>query len=277
MSNNQMVSVPLELLKRVAIGYPQAEALALGRSAAIVELGAFLCRAAEQRQGEPVALPDRDAMHIAFTACKYHAPHIFEAGWNACLEEIAKLGPLYTHPAPVQGEPVEPWFYLAECDDPDYSGLFNHESEAQTQVNDHGGHVVKLWNVPPCSDPAEVERLREELSQLRDEDLKWQGLRQQEREIDTLRAQLAEVLETARGLTIQIHSFFGNTEHHPDCKRDLEELSHAVAALSASAEPSAPDCEGCNDTGYHSSQEPPFLDVVPCTTRGCRTALERKP
>jgi hypothetical protein len=51
--------------------------------------------------------------------------------------------------------PVEPWFYFVECDDPDYSGLFNHESEAQTQANDHGGEVVRLWNVPPTWRPAE--------------------------------------------------------------------------------------------------------------------------
>lgn len=51
-------------------------------------------------------------------------------------------------------EPVAPWFYFVECDDPDYSALFNHESEAQTQANDHGGHVVRLWNVPPTWKPA---------------------------------------------------------------------------------------------------------------------------
>lgn len=63
--------------------------------------------------------------------------------------------PVYRRPAAQpQGEPVAPWFYFVECDDPDYSGLFNHESEAQTQANDHGGVVVKLWNVPPTCRPA---------------------------------------------------------------------------------------------------------------------------
>lgn len=50
-------------------------------------------------------------------------------------------------------EPAAPYFYFVECDDPDYSGLYNHESEAQTQANDHGGEVVKLWNVPPTWRP----------------------------------------------------------------------------------------------------------------------------
>lgn len=53
-------------------------------------------------------------------------------------------------------EPVEsmtPLFYFVECDDPSYRGLYNHESEAQTQANKHGGEVIKLWNVPPTWKP----------------------------------------------------------------------------------------------------------------------------
>lgn len=55
-------------------------------------------------------------------------------------------------------EPVAPWFYFVECDDPDYSGLFNHKSEAQTQANDHGGKVIPLWNVPPTYTHPQPER-----------------------------------------------------------------------------------------------------------------------
>ncbi|WP_039012596.1 hypothetical protein [Pseudomonas brassicacearum] len=69
-------------------------------------------------------------------------------------------------------QPVAPWFYFVECDDPDYSGLFNHESEAQTQANDHGGEVVKLWNVPPTWRPSEkIERAVEILAEAR----QWLG------------------------------------------------------------------------------------------------------
>lgn len=42
------------------------------------------------------------------------------------------------------------------------------------------------------ADPGEVERLRDELEIVKNNDLKWQGLLEQEAEIKTLRAQLAE-------------------------------------------------------------------------------------
>jgi hypothetical protein len=53
----------------------------------------------EKHQGEPVALPARREVE------RIHEPHdvpeVHEAiGFNTCLDEIAKLGPLYTHPAP---------------------------------------------------------------------------------------------------------------------------------------------------------------------------------
>lgn len=44
---------------------------------------------------------------------------------------------------------VEPWCYYADCSDPDYSCLCNNAADAQTEVNDHGGTAVKLWNVAP--------------------------------------------------------------------------------------------------------------------------------
>lgn len=52
-----------------------------------------------QHQGEPVTLPNEELMREAYQRCRYHAPHIFYAGWNACLDETAKLGPLYPAPA----------------------------------------------------------------------------------------------------------------------------------------------------------------------------------
>lgn len=61
------------------------------------DLRAFL---AEQHQGEPVALPARkpipdQATFIGGNA--YYTKCFDEArSWNACLDEIAKLGPLYT-------------------------------------------------------------------------------------------------------------------------------------------------------------------------------------
>lgn len=59
---------------------------------------------AQQHQGEPVALPERKepTQHWVVPG----GVHKVE-GWNACLEEIAKLGPLYTRPAPANSAEVE--------------------------------------------------------------------------------------------------------------------------------------------------------------------------
>lgn len=50
---------------------------------------------AEQHQGKPVALPERKTV----TAGLLSESNTHNQGWNACLDEIAKLGPLYSRPA----------------------------------------------------------------------------------------------------------------------------------------------------------------------------------
>ncbi|KRV35595.1 hypothetical protein [Pseudomonas aeruginosa] len=59
-------------------------------------------------------------------------------GWKAraALARVAEL------------EKQEPFYYFADCDDPDYSHLFNTRSDALTQVADHGGRVVELFRLP---------------------------------------------------------------------------------------------------------------------------------
>lgn len=61
---------------------------------------ALLTPPVRQRQGEPVALPERHVHehHGCFLSERQH-------GWNACLDKIAKLGPLYTHADPA-GDPT---------------------------------------------------------------------------------------------------------------------------------------------------------------------------
>ncbi|MBM5460249.1 hypothetical protein H8F21_22045 [Pseudomonas sp. P66] len=55
---------------------------------------------AAQHQGEPVALPERkNHVHQGLSHTDAKAD-----GWNACLDEIAKLGPLYTHADPGEVE-----------------------------------------------------------------------------------------------------------------------------------------------------------------------------
>ncbi|MGC3581307.1 hypothetical protein ACPTKM_28410 [Pseudomonas aeruginosa] len=55
---------------------------------------------------------------------------------DAALARVAEL------------EKQEPFYYFADCDDPDYSHLFNTRSDALTQVADHGGRVVELFRLP---------------------------------------------------------------------------------------------------------------------------------
>lgn len=103
MSNEaKMVSVPRELavrIEQILTGGHGAEAWA----PTIVELRAALA-ADQQHQGEPVALPARKSYEESFSV--HGQGQIM--GCNACRDEIAKLGPLYTHPAPVvqKGERV---------------------------------------------------------------------------------------------------------------------------------------------------------------------------
>lgn len=60
----------------------------------------LLARPAEQHQGEPVALPARKSYEESFSVHGQGQA----MGWNACLDEIAKLGPLYTHADPGEVE-----------------------------------------------------------------------------------------------------------------------------------------------------------------------------
>lgn len=52
---------------------------------------AALARIGTQHQGEPVALPERKGMHLRYDTLM----PTFSKGWNACLTEVEKLGPLY--------------------------------------------------------------------------------------------------------------------------------------------------------------------------------------
>lgn len=174
------------------------------------KVDALLAQPAAQHQGEPVALPSCKA--------KLNVSHDWDQGysdgWKTCLEEIAKLGPLYTH-----------------------------------------------------ADTGEVERLREELklrSSERDKFLGW--CRDARGEAVTLSAQLADMTDTARSLTITIHSNLGNTELDEACQRDL-------AALSASAESIAPKCKTCGDLGVVrgiSGQHPNAKDAGQADCPECR-------
>ncbi|WP_342649142.1 hypothetical protein [Pseudomonas sp. REB1044] len=126
-SNTEPVSVPegFKLVERSIWTEQQVEAATAcitrlkgvpgmrDRDLAMAAIDAAQCKApeialsdvlpAQQHQGEPVALPVRK------THKKGNSPmqNAKNSAWNACLDEITKLGPLYTHPAPADTAEVE--------------------------------------------------------------------------------------------------------------------------------------------------------------------------
>lgn len=232
MSDNKMVIVPREptpaMLKAADVENERAILGGSLKGATAEDIYCAMVDAApaEQHQGEPVALPARKPWNGLLAT----ADNLRGEGWNACLDEIAKLGPLYTRP--VQGEPVA----RVEVGADRNACVMIIDQEWLRQLKDKAEHVVV--HLYPHADPGEVERLRAELA----EQLEIFGM--QEEKIDTLRAQLAELDALLR----EIHD--GRLSGH-------DRWLKIEAALSASAEPSAQsitnpnaDCAICRDLGY---------------------------
>lgn len=166
---------------------------------------------AQQGQGEPLALPKRKGAHLRYDTLM----PTFSKGWNACLDEIAKLGPLYTHPAPGRGEPV-----AFRCIDPDGDEGNWHDADPaslQDARNDVERGVYSRFELAyKHSDPAEVERLQR---RVQNADL---ALKAQTQNCDTLRDQLAErdtvieqqknLIESLRSDLVESHSIDASAE-----------------------------------------------------------------
>lgn len=161
-----------------------------------------------KERGEPVALPERKPTK-PFSTVDRGSPS-YASGWNACLDEIAKLGPLYTHPAPAvqKGEPValaipEECPHLIVFDDTEVASLMFSGAGARVAALKKWEAISTSWNAHrfvrvarnsrddghPCAtaaDAGEVERLRQlnrdAVAELED----------RKQEIYALRAQLAE-------------------------------------------------------------------------------------
>lgn len=145
MSNNQMISVPRDELEAACQRFAKAQIFDFSR-----RMRAFLTQPAEPHQGESVTLPARK-----HPVRSDYSQDILAEGWNACLDEIAKLGPLYTRPA--QGEPVAQ--VISKHGDPEAFG----EREIEVLVDlSKIGYGTKLYT---HADPAEVERLRAVIEQ----------------------------------------------------------------------------------------------------------------
>lgn len=223
-SNTEVVSVPRELTQMAADAID--DLLADGTSAVSAaawvdvsqQLRALLAQPAEQHQGEPVAMPERlDAPY----------PHAgYPGGWNACLDEIAKLGPLYTHPAPAgtQGEPL---------------ARYSMDQTGCEELNPDGPRV-RYDDLN--RDPGEVERWKKQAEYNQDTALRWLAeLEVLRPEVERLRAQLAERIIVPDGYAVVP---IKPTMAMRDACRVAGKLQvwgdMMAAALSASAEPSAP-------------------------------------
>jgi hypothetical protein len=144
--------------------------------------------------------------------------HVHSRGWNAYRDEIAKLGPLYTHPAPVQqGEPV--YQFSANTPSPAW---FDISKESFDEYTKRGGEWLTRIVYTHAVD-GEVEALQKHFDDVLES--KELDCRLARGERDTLRAQLAD----AHALLREIQ------KEHPG---KLGFMHGAIAdALSASAEP----------------------------------------
>lgn len=107
--SNEFVMVPRELAEMAVDAIrdllKETDPMTAGTWTDIPEkFKVILSKPAEQHRGEPVALPAAKELVRAWghdMGGNYEEGTAF--GWNACLDEIAKLGPLFTRP--VQGDP----------------------------------------------------------------------------------------------------------------------------------------------------------------------------
>ncbi|WP_158216138.1 Lar family restriction alleviation protein [Pseudomonas sp. DrBHI1] len=205
---------------------------------------------AEQHQGEPAAyqFQGRDGKWYGFTNERHYQNTLADGTWP--------IRPLYTHPAPAdQQEPVA----RLRC----YQSAIGPKVEV-IKFTEQAFKPGRELDVYTHADPGEVERLQLEIEKLRlsltlnDDALIQDGFVRIENR--ALRSRIDEQNELLREIK--------NARDWNGSYRALEK--RIDAALSASAEPSAPaerderaDCENCDDTG-----------LGPCTV--C-AALERKP
>lgn len=237
-SNTEMVSVPRDKLQAWQERFSKAQ---IFRESS--EVQALLAQPIEHHQGEPVALPERKSEPTEESDVFADAEN---SGFNACLDEIAKMGPLYSRP--VQGKPVA-W-------------IFRQIPESQLEVTERWDVAKHLpYDTTPVythADPGEVEQLTAEIAELLAErnDLRAEleeelgGWKERCRKLneesmawmrkhDTLRAQLADLKQRHDGLHRDMATIAAR-EVPKGCTVADYAAAAIADALSASAEPSAP-------------------------------------
>lgn len=229
----------------------------------------------EQRQGETVTLPARLPVRLPEGR---NLPKGYAEAWNACIDEIAKLGPLYTHPAPAaqKGEPValaipEECPHLIVFDDTEVASLMFSGAGARVAALKKWEAISTSWNAHlfvrvarnsrddghPCAtaaDAGEVERLRQlnrdAVAELEDRKQEIYALRAQLAERDALLRDISKKNDLAcdRAYRNGLKKGFGyGINGEEDRYNSVMESYHrsiakalAEDALSASAEPSSP-------------------------------------
>ncbi|MCO7503156.1 MULTISPECIES: hypothetical protein [unclassified Pseudomonas] len=158
MSNTeQMVSFPRELTDDLAELIAEKARVCGGGAVDIWDAICAHAQPAAQHQGEPVALPERKSYEESFSV--HGQGQIM--GWNAYHDEIAKLGPLYTHPAPVQqGEPVA-WRGINELGEVVTEWIDGVPPERMVDLRGNPGSFAKIELAYSHVDAGEVERLHE--------------------------------------------------------------------------------------------------------------------
>lgn len=213
------------------------------------------CKRGEQQHGEPVALPARLPMRSPEDR---NLPKGYADAWNACLDEIAKLGPLYTRPAPADAGEVE---QLRE----DIELLQSH--------------------------------LGAEIARCNSAESMWRKCRDDRKDLQAQLDERDALLRRARpAISMILNALDRNSAEGKAVRGEI--AAELRAALSASAEPSGPKCETCPDHGavgnilnaepcpdcsYGAPVERDGLDGVDDVAKSisermkARAALERKP
>ncbi|OOW00005.1 hypothetical protein MF6396_16855 [Pseudomonas sp. MF6396] len=91
-NTEQMVSVPMSMLEKCL---HDARLVRFTCDKHVLHLQDLLAHTAPQHQGEPVVLPACKAK----LSMSHDWDQGYSEGWSACLDEIAKLGPLYARAA----------------------------------------------------------------------------------------------------------------------------------------------------------------------------------
>ncbi|MCE1009292.1 hypothetical protein [Pseudomonas monteilii] len=206
----------------------------------IVGLGTMTGTApAEEHQGEPVALPDRKLhVHQGLSHTDAKAD-----GWNACLDEITKLGPLYTHADPGEVERLraseDKWYQ-------DSVNLTVARDALRAQLTERDA-LLEDWHTANCTGEVSVSdkayRIVTRTAAMLSDNAELNARADCDERADIL-ADAAYRNGVMHGYKLAME---GNEAEYQACINSLTGHLHAArAALSASAESSAPTSQTIN-------------------------------